>query len=131
MVVKLLVHFPQEKYPLSDEDIKRLDRDNDNKITKKDLDIFDELLNSKYSGLLRVRADINGDTYVDEEDYIALQEILEQGYTIVYDKISKKDKKIDLKQYNIPFILGYCDVQTEAIIEADLNSKGLISEVSK
>ena len=120
-----------EKYPLSDEDIKRLDRDNDNKITKKDLDIFDELLNSKYSGLLRVRADINGDTYVDEEDYIALQEILEQGYTIVYDKISKKDKKIDLKQYNIPFILGYCDVQTEAIMEADLNSKGLISEVSK
>lgn len=119
------------KYPLSETDIQRLDRDNDHQITKSDLDIYDKILNDKYSGLLRLRADINDDGFVDEADYIALKEVLDNGYTIIFDEKSNKERKIDLKIYDIPFILGYCDVQTEALMEADLNNKGLISEVSK
>ena len=119
------------KYPLSETDIQRLDRDNDHQITKSDLDIYDKILNDKYSGLLRLRADINDDGFVDEADYIALKEVLDNGYTIIFDEKSNKERRIDLKIYDIPFILGYCDVQTEALMEADLNNKGLISEVSK
>ena len=119
------------KYPLSETEIQRLDRDNDHQITKSDLDILDSSLTEKYSGLLRLRADINGDGFVDEQDYVALKEILDNGYTIIYDEKSNKERKIDLKIYDIPFILGYCDVQTEALLESDLNNKGLISEVSK
>lgn len=119
------------KYPLTEAEIQRLDRDNDHQITKADLDILDNDLTNKYSGLLRLRADINGDGFVDEQDYVALKEILDNGYTVIFDEKSNKERKIDLKIYDIPFILGYCDVQTEAILESDLNNKGLISEVSK
>ena len=119
------------KYPLTEEEIKRLDRNGDNIIDNKDLDILNNELTTKYAELLRSRADINDDGFVDEKDYVALKEILDNGYTIIFDEKSNKERKIDLKQYDISFILGYCDVQTEAILESDLNNKGLISEVSK
>ena len=119
------------KYPLTEEEIKRLDRNGDNIIDNEDLDILNDELTTKYAELLRSRADINDDGFVDEKDYVVLKEILDNGYTVIFDEKSNKERKIDLKQYDIPFILGYCDVQTEAILESDLNNKGLISEVSK
>lgn len=120
-----------DKYPLSPDEIRRLDQDGDNELTDKDLKILDEVLAKKYSDLMRSRADINDDGFVDEADYTALQDILENGYTIIYDVKSGTERKIDLKEYDIPFILGYCDVQTEALLENDINYRGLISEVSK
>lgn len=120
-----------EKYPLSDDEIARLDRDGDGILTKADLDIFDATLAKKYSDLLRSRADINDDGFVDEKDYVALQTILTDGSYTYYDEKTGAMRTIDLKRYDIPFILGYCDVQTEAKLEDEFNSFGYISEVSK
>lgn len=120
-----------EKYPLSPEEIARLDRDGDGVLTKADLDIFDATLTKKYSELLRSRADINDDGFVDEKDYIALQTIINDGSYTYYDEKTGTTRTIDLKKYDIPFILGYCDVQTEAKLEDEFNSFGYISEVSK
>lgn len=117
-------------YPLTEEQILQLDQDGDKEITKTDLDILNTDLVRKYSELLRSRADINNDGFVDEADYLALKDIVDNGYTILKD-LNDNEKKITLKNYDISFLLGYCDVQTEAILEKDLNSMGLISEVSK
>lgn len=116
-----------EHNPLSPEDIARLDRNGNGVVDEKDVETLrDELINvKKYTGLLILRADINGDGYVDEQDYIALQDVINQGYFI------KDGKRVTLKNYNIPFILGWIDVQTEAMLEKDYNSFGNISEVSK
>lgn len=118
-----------EKYPLSDIEILRLDQDGDGVITKNDYDVLDTKLKAKYSSILRTRADINGDNFVDEADYIALKNIIENGYTTINQ--GGVDKKIDLKRYDISFILGWLDVQTEALLEKDYNINGLITEVSK
>ena len=37
----------------------------------------------------------------------------------------------DLKNYNITFQLGWLDVQTEALLEFNINNYGDISEVTK
>lgn len=118
-------------YPLSPEEILRLDQDGDGVLTDEDLKILDKALTTKYSELLRSRADINDDGFVDEADYIALKTIIEEGSYTYYDTKSQKMRTIDLKKYDIPFILGWCDVQTEAMLEREFNSYGLISEVSK
>ena len=118
-----------EKYPLTPEEIIRLDQTGDGKITEQDLKILDNKLAINYSAVLRARADINGDGFVDEADYIALKNIIETGSTTIeQDGITKV---ITLKKYDIPFILGWLDVQTEALLEKDYNNYGLISEVSK
>jgi hypothetical protein len=118
-------------YPLSPEEILRLDQDGDGVLTDEDLKALDKALTSKYSDLLRSRADINDDGFVDEADYIALKTIIEEGSYTYYDTKSQKMRTTDLKKYDIPFILGWCDVQTEAMLEKEFNSYGLISEVSK
>lgn len=115
--------------PLTPEEILRLDRNGDGILDAGDLIIFDRQLNEDYSPQLRVRADINGDGYTDESDYKALENILKNGYTTIIQ--NGVEKKVDLKNYDITFILGWLDVQTEALIENDYNSYGLISEVSK
>ena len=43
----------------------------------------------------------------------------------------KGDKKETLKKYYIPFILGWVDVETEAMLESTFNKYGNIAEVSK
>ena len=120
-----------EKYPLSEEEILRLDRDGDKVITQTDYNSYNELLRKKYDGLLIARSDINGDGFVDEKDYYALKSVIENGFYILKDENTGYEKTIDLKVYDIPFILGWCDVQTEAMLESDVNKLGLISEVSK
>ena len=117
--------------PLSEEEILRLDRDGDKVITQTDYNSYNELLRKKYDGLLIARSDINGDGFVDEKDYYALKSVIENGFYILKDENTGYEKTIDLKVYDIPFILGWCDVQTEAMLESDVNKLGLISEVSK
>lgn len=116
-----------EHYPLTPEDKQRLDRDGDGEVTDADVKILrDELINDKhYTSLLILRADINEDGFVDEEDYIALKDVIENGYFI------KGDKKETLKKYYIPFILGWVDAETEAMLEGSFNKYGNIAEVSK
>lgn len=107
-----------EKYPLTSEQIASLDKDGDGVITDEDRQAWDKEIGKLYSSLLRARADINGDGFVDETDYNLLKSEVE----------GKTDK---LKEYDITFSLGWLDVQTEAILESDVNAYGLISEVSK
>lgn len=118
-----------EQNPLTEEEILRLDRNGDGIINTLDLNILNEELTDNYSPQLRSRADINGDGYTDESDYIALKNIIEYGSTTIIQ--NGIERKIDLKNYDITFILGWLDVQTEALIETDYNPYGLISEVSK
>lgn len=116
-----------EHYPLTPEDKARLDRDADGEVTDADVKILREELISvkKYTSLLILRADINGDGYVDEADYIALKDVIENGY---FDNNGKKET---LKKYYIPFILGWVDVETEALLENTYNKFGNIAEVGK
>lgn len=79
---------------------------------------------------LRDRADIDGNELVEEFDYELLSTIVEQGYVIYRDRYGR-EKYEDLKNYVIPFQLGWLDVQTETILEYDVNDVGKISEVSK
>ena len=118
-----------EQNPLTEEEILRLDRNGDGIINTLDLNILNEELTDNYSPQLRSRADINGDGYTDESDYVALKNIIEYGSTTIIQ--NGIERKIDLKNYDITFILGWLDVQTEALIETDYNPYGLISEVSK
>lgn len=118
-----------EQNPLTEEEILRLDRNGDGIINILDLNILNEELTDNYSPQLRSRADINGDGYTDESDYLALKNIIEYGSTTIIQ--NGIERKIDLKNYDITFILGWLDVQTEALIETDYNPYGLISEVSK
>lgn len=117
------------KYPLTPEEIERLDQDDDGVITENDLKILDAQLNKKYSKTLRARADIDGNGLVDEFDYYLLEQIVTNGY-VIYTKDAKQ-VYLDLKIYDIPFQLGWLDVQTEKILEYSVNEQGLISEVSK
>ena len=119
-----------EKYPLTREEIARLDQDGDLRITESDKRILNDKLNQLYSMTLRDRADINGDELVDEDDYTALSEIVENGYTYIKDK-NGNYRYTDLKNYDITFQLGWLDVQTESILEYEVNKYGGISEVSK
>ena len=116
--------------PLTPEEVEKLDQDGDNFITENDLKILNAKLNSKYSLTLRDRADIDGNELVEEFDYELLSTIVEQGYVIYRDIYGREIYK-DLKNYVIPFQLGWLDVQTESILEYDVNDMGNISEVSK
>ena len=115
------------KYPLSPEDFARLDRNGDGLVDDADLEIMRKELtdNKKYTSILMLRADINEDGFVDEADYVALQDVIENGYFI------KDGKEETLKKYYIPFMLGWVDVETEALLEREFNKFGNIAEVSK
>lgn len=78
--------------------------------------------NNKDSTLLseiqKVRADVNDDGYINEQDYEFLRK-----------EVNKETQ--NLKNYDITFNLGWYDVQTEALFEEQYNFAGTISEVSK
>ena len=85
------------------------------------LDIMQEFIdNTTYdlSATQKIRADVNQDGRIDEDDYTFLKNQIDTNGDL-------------LKDYNISFMLGYCDVQTEALLEMDYNSDGRISEVTK
>lgn len=104
--------------PLTSEEFTRLDIDKDGILTEKDRDAIKKELDKKYKDTVQNRADINKDAFVDEVDYYLLQ-------------LEVEGKTDNLKEYDIPFILGWLDVQTEGLLEDDANPYGLISEVSK
>lgn len=126
------------QYPLTPAEIAELDRDGDGYITESDKKLMEAELNKIYSPTLRDRADIDGNELVEEIDYQYLVEIVERGHTYIERKTKKADGTIvttlqycDLKNYDITFQLGWLDVQTEAILEFDVNSYGDVSEVTK
>ena len=125
-------------YPLTKEEILSLDRDEDEMITENDKKIMENELNKIYAPTLRDRADIDGNELVEEIDYKYLSEIVEKGNTYIERQIKKPDgsyvttyQYCDLKNYNITFQLGWLDVQTEALLEFNINNYCDISEVTK
>lgn len=115
LVCKYLVD--PETNPLTVEQIAKFDMDGDGKITEHDKKLMDKELNSKFSSILRSRADINQDGFVDEQDYVLLESIINNHLDT-------------LTNYNVSFILGWLDVQTEALLEKEANPYGSISEVN-
>lgn len=104
--------------PLTSEEFARLDIDGDEIITEVDRDKIKAILDKKYNDTVQNRADINRDSFVDDDDYYLLQ-------------LEVDGNTSNLKEYDIPFMLGWLDVQTEGLLEDDANPYGLISEVSK
>lgn len=83
----------------------------------------DETPNDKYSSKVfsdvqRQRADVNQDGVINEDDYDYLKKQVNGEITT-------------LDNYDISFILGWYDVQTEGLLETDVNISENISEVSK
>ena len=127
-----------DKYPLTPEEIIELDVDEDGLITENDKLLIEAELNKVYSPVLRERADINGDGFIDETDYNYLNTIIRDGSANIEKQIKTGDgtyvtiyQYCDLKNREVPFQLGWLDVQTEALLEFDVNSFGDISEVTK
>lgn len=125
-------------YSLTPAEVLVLDRDEDGIITENDKKIMENELNQIYAPTLRDRADIDGNELVEEADYNYLKDIVEKGHTYIERKVKKSDgtyvttmQYCDLKNYNITFQLGWLDVQTEAILEFNVNNYGDISEVTK
>ena len=116
--------------PLTPEEIAELDRDGDLRLTNNDLRIIDSELSVIYSATLRDRADIDGSMYVDDFDYYLLEKVIQNG-SVTYEDKRGRLITTDLKKYKIPFQLGWLDVQTEKLLEFNVNSGGYISEVSK
>lgn len=90
----------------------------------KEIDEVDALLLRNYldnNGTLSDRqlvlADVNQDGVVDEEDY-----------NIIMEQIAGTTDFLSI--YQIPFYIGYIDVQTEAMLENDINQEMYIKEVS-
>ena len=119
-----------ESNPLTPEEIARLDQDGDGVITENDLIIIGNNIGKLYSATLRSRADIDNNGYVDDFDYYLLETVINNG-SVTYIDNRGKEIYLDLRNYIIPFQLGWFDVQTEAILEYDVNSDGNISEVTK
>lgn len=111
------------------------DLNRDNKLTKEDLTLLRNYLDDPQhklyeedpkenqdstllSEIQKSRADVNDDGYVNELDYEMLKK-----------EVNKETQ--NLKNYDISFNLGWCDVQTEALLEEAVNFSGNISEVSK
>lgn len=126
---KLVLDYQKSKISYTKGDLNR-----DNKLTQEDLDIFraylddpqhtlyEQGLADEDSTLLsdtqKERADVNRDNLRNELDY----KIIESDV---------KGETENLKNYDIQFNLGWLDVQTENLLEQDVNSNGKISEVSK
>lgn len=117
--VYLLQDYLDGRVPsLTEEEYERLDVDHNGVVDGADLELMLYNISLKYSKAFIERADIDGDGVYTANDYIALQREV-QGLTN------------NLQNYKIPFMLGYCDVETEAKLEQDANPYGEISEVSK
>ncbi len=114
----LVLDYLAGKIELTPAQIKQLDKNQDGKINKADEKILKEALDDKYSPTFRVRADVNQDGYINEEDYKLLEKEV-------------KGESTKLRQFQIPFMLGWYDVQTEALFESDYNYNENISEVNK
>ena len=116
----LCLHYIQDPvtYPLTPEEFIRLDKNEDGVVDSKDLQIIQDERLQQHSQQVLERADVNSDGFIDEQDY----NILEANVNGETDSLT---------QYKIPFILGWIDVQTEKILEDDVNSYGFLSEVSK
>lgn len=114
----LITEYLNNEIELTDDQIKELDTDNNGIIDYIDRDYYLDLVNSTFSSIFRTRADCNQDGKIDEYDYTLMQACI-------------NGESDELKQYDISFILGWCDVQTEALLEEDYNYTGNISEVSK
>lgn len=65
-----------------------------------------------------LRMDVNQDNVIDEQDYNLLKDQIE-------------GKTEELNNYDVSFMLGWCDVQTEMLMETEINLAENISEVSK
>lgn len=107
-----------ELYPLTDEEIIRLDTNEDGIIDETDRANIKNDMDTKYSPLMIERMDINKDSVINEYDY----KLLQDEVTGITHNLSNLD---------ITFNLGWLDVQTEKLLEDDINSMGDISEVSK
>lgn len=113
-----ITDYLDSKITLTPAQLALLDVNKDGVVDSKDKDVLTKQLNKKYSSQFRYRADVNQDGYVNETDYEILKRNIE-GYST------------SLKQYDITFMLGWCDVPTENLLELDYNISGNISEVSK
>lgn len=116
--IKLLVkQFQQAHSYYTIGDINR-----DGVIDKIDLQILrnylDEHQDTTISDTENYRMDVNEDGVIDELDY----QMLEKQVNGEIDTLNK---------YEVPFMLGWYDVQTEALMEGEINLNENISEVSK
>lgn len=114
----LIVDYLAGKIELTPEQIKKLDRNNNGQVDLEDEQTFKDELDSKYSATFRTRADVNQDGYINEDDYTLLEKEVNGESTT-------------LRQFQISFMLGWYDVQTEALFESEYNYNETISEVSK
>lgn len=117
----LLKAYIEGQASLTEEQKQIADINHDGVINDTDLSLLIELISTAkeyQKGEFLTRADVNQDGKIDELDYTLLQEEV-QGI------------REDLRKYEIPFMLGWCDVQTEANLEYEINISGNISEVSK
>lgn len=106
------------KIELTTELLLRLDQNLDGRLTETDYSMLKERINSKYSTIFIQRADVNQDAVIDELDFDLLKKAVD-------------GKTNELKSYDISFILGWYDVQTENLLETEVNTSMNISEVSK
>jgi hypothetical protein len=102
----------------TDEEFKKLDLNKDGVLDMVDKFNWEEHIKKAYAPNITTIADIDNDSEITESDY-KLLELEAQG------------KTNNLQTYNVPFILGWLDVETEAVLEAGVNTYGQISEVSK
>lgn len=117
----LLSNYLNGTGTLTPKQLEKADINFDGVIDNKDLAIIQEYLQGERNAVSKTqinRADINKDGTVNKLDYQLLQAEV-NGTTN------------NLKNYNITFMLGWVDVQTEATMEQDINFNENISEVSK
>lgn len=114
----LIVSYLDGKTELTPEQKTELDKNKDGVVDEQDKQIIENELNTQYTPIFKQRADVNSDGYINELDLEILKKEA-SGETDI------------LKKYDISFILGWCDPQTEALLEKDFNPNGRISEVSK
>lgn len=117
----LLSNYLNGTGSLTEKQLQKADVNFDGVIDSKDLAIIQEYLNNERNLVSKTqinRADINKDGTVNKLDYQLLESEV--------DGTTK-----NLRNYNISFMLGWLDVQSEAILEQDVNMSENISEVSK
>lgn len=106
--------------PLTEEQLIKADVNGDGVVNNIDYQLLKEMVTKSdtFSKTFLLRADVNRDGYVNETDY-----------TLMDQEVNQNAER--LKQYDLTFILGWCDCDTESMIEDDVNSSGNLSEVSK
>lgn len=124
----LLKHYIDGTGTLTTEQLEKADVNFDGVIDNKDLQIIQEFIDGTRQdtvhlpdgaiGEQQLRADTNKDGKWNGDDYKLLEQQV-NGETTILDN------------YVIPFMLGWVDVQTEALLEQELNTLERTSEVSK